>query len=111
MRLDQLRLNELQEGEVLVCDKFAFVLCGPRTLNPLFFMTEPFILASECQLKRDIPDQYRAVICTAALVQRNLRPMVQKLNESDMKSNGLFKQLPMRYVGSDLRKCQDTSRC
>jgi hypothetical protein len=61
-------------------------------------MKGPFILASACQLKTDIPDQFRSVICTAALLQRNMRPIVQKLSENETKHNALFSQLPMRCV-------------
>jgi hypothetical protein len=89
-------LNGMREGEVAVFDKFAFILCGPRTKNPLFFMKGTYILASACQLKQEIPSQFRSVVCTAGLVKCNTNPLVQNFDQTEKRNNPLFDELPMK---------------
>jgi len=95
-------LGDLREGEATVFGEQTFILCGKKTQHSLFFMKEPFILASACCLETKIPDVFRSVICTSALLNKTTTHLVQSFPENDIKRNELFKSLPMRLVGLQL---------
>ena len=92
-------LNKLVEGQAVVFDEYVFILCGPGTHHSLFFIQESFILASACPLKTGIPDQYRTIICTAAMLNQNTNSLVQNFNAClGGYDRNLFDALPNRFL-------------